>query len=67
MTSSGCSMPTEMRIIPSVMPSRSLVVGHVGVRHRRRVLASDSVPPRLTASFTTCSAFSTRNASASPP
>ena len=61
-------MPIDTRIVASLTPRRSRVsfgtpewVVEAGWQ------VSDSVPPRLTASLNTCSALSTRNASASPP
>ncbi len=61
-------MPIETRMVASVMPSRSRTAfGTPEWVVEAGWLASDSVPPKLTASLNSWSALSTRNASASPP
>ena len=56
----GCSMPIETRMVASVMPRRSRIsFGTPEWSWWPGWQASDSVPPRLTASLKTCSAFRT--------
>src|SRR5271167_451820 len=66
--SSASSMPTDIRINASVIPKRSRVC--LATPECVVLAGCDikvSVPPRLTASLITCSASSSRKASASPP
>ena len=66
--SDGCSMPIDSRIVESRTPifSRMSAGTPEWVMLAGR-LASDSVPPRLTASLKICSAFKNLNAAAWPP
>jgi hypothetical protein len=66
--SDGCSMPIDSRIVESRTPIfwRMSAGTREWVRLAGR-LASDSVPPRLTASLIICSAFKNLNAVAWPP
>src|ERR1700676_1307222 len=66
--SDGCSIPIDSRIVESKTP----FFWRMSARTPEWVmlagrLASDSVPPRLTASLKICSAFKNLNAAAWPP
>jgi hypothetical protein len=66
--SSGCSIPIDNRIVESRIPIfwRTSAGTPECVMLAGR-LASDSVPPRLTASLKICSALRNLNAAAWPP
>ena len=66
--SDGCSMPIDSRIVESRTPILSrMPAGTPEWVMLAGRLASDSVPPRLTASLKICSAFKNLNAAARPP